>query len=207
MGLYSYYENRIFPRFLDVLMKPLGDLRAEVLEEAEGDVLEIGFGTGLNLAHYPPGVKSLHALDPMTALPDKVGKRIQRVAFPVERHALPADGVLPFDNGRFDTVTITWTLCTIPDPAAALREMHRVLKSGGRMLFIEHGRSDKANVAKWQDRWNPVQKVLGCGCNVNRKMDALIEESGFRFERLDRFIADGAPEIFGTMYRGAARHG
>ena len=77
----------------------------------------------------------------------------------------------------------------------------------GRMLFIEHGRSDKTGVAKWQDRWNPVQKVVGCGCNVNRKMDALIEEAGFTFERLDRFIADGAPEVFGTMYRGAARHG
>ena len=207
MGLYSFYESRVFPHLMETMMKSLGDLRAEALSQAEGDILEIGFGTGLNLPHYPPAVKSLHALDPMTALEEKVQGRIDQAPFPVTRHALPADGVLPFTDAQFDTVTITWTLCTIPDPDTALREMRRILKPGGRMLFLEHGRSDKPSVAKWQDRFNPVQNVVGCGCNVNRKMDALIENAGFRMEQLDRFLAEGAPEIFGTMYRGAARHG
>ena len=204
MGLYEFYESRVFPHILERAMRRLGDLRDETLAQAEGDVLEVGFGTGLNLRHYPPGVKRLCALDPMTALPDKVAERIARAPFPVERHALRADGGLPFDAERFDTVSVTWTLCTIPDVAAALREMRRVLKPTGRMLFIEHGRSDRASVARWQDRLNPIQNVVGCGCNLNRKIDALVLDAGFSLERLDRFVADGAPEIFGTMYRGAA---
>jgi len=207
MGLYSFYEHRIFPRALEMMMKPLGKLRSETLAQAEGDVLEIGFGTGLNLAHYPPAVKSLHALDPMTALPKIVNGRIARAPFRVERHALRADGALPFGDAQFDTVTFTWTLCTIPDPSAALLEIRRVLNPKGRILFIEHGRSDKPAIAKWQDRLNPIQRTVGCGCNLNRKMDSLIGGAGFKIERLDRFLAEGAPEVFGSMYRGAARHG
>jgi SAM-dependent methyltransferase len=141
----------------------------------------------------------------MDALKEKVAERIARVPFSVERHALGADGGLPFESEHFDTVTVTWTLCTIPDAAAALKEMRRVLKPDGRMLFIEHGRSDRPNIARWQDRLNPIQNVIGCGCNLNRKMDALIEGSGFSIERLDFFEADDAPAVFGTLYRGAAR--
>lgn len=205
MSLYQWYEDRVFPRLLDWGMARMEDLRGGVLAPAHGDVLEIGFGTGLNLRHYPEGVRSLSAIDPMDALPDVVQERIDRVSFPVERRALAADGGLPYDTGRFDTVTITWTLCTIPDPHAALLEMRRVLKPEGELLFIEHGRSDEASVASWQDRLNPIQKFVACGCNLNRKIDELIRKSGFEMVNLDRFVMDKTPRLLGSMYRGIAR--
>jgi ubiquinone/menaquinone biosynthesis C-methylase UbiE len=202
MRLYELYERRVFPHVLELAMRQLGKLRAPTLAEAHGEVLEIGFGTGLNLAHYPPGVTRLATADPMNALSGRVRERIASAPFPVEVHHLPADRTLPFESGRFDCVTMTWTLCTIADPVAAVGEMRRVLKPGGRLLFIEHGRSDDAGVARWQDRWNPVQRVLACGCNVNRKIDALVEQGGFRLTRLERFLAEGAPRMFAEMYRG-----
>jgi ubiquinone/menaquinone biosynthesis C-methylase UbiE len=200
--VYDFYEKRVFPRALDVFMRGMGDMRDEALEGAHGDVLEIGFGTGLNLAHYPPGVSRVTAVDPMDALQARVRARIAAAAFPVEVHHLRADGRLPFDAARFDSAAITWTLCTIPDPVAALHEVHRVLKPGATLHFIEHGRSDDAATARWQDRWNPIQRVLACGCNVNRRIDGIVREGGFALEKLDRFLAEGAPRMFGEMYRG-----
>ncbi len=202
--IYDFYERRLFPHVLELAMRQLGKLRAPTLAAARGEVLEIGFGTGLNLAHYPAGVSRLVTADPMHALSERVRARIDSAPFPVEQHHLPADRTLPFDAGRFDCVTMTWTLCTIADPVAAVREIRRVLRPGGALLFIEHGRSDDAGVARWQDRWNPIQNVIGCGCNVNRKIDALIEQGGFRLAALERFLAEGAPRMFGEMYRGLA---
>jgi ubiquinone/menaquinone biosynthesis C-methylase UbiE len=202
--LYDFYERRVFPHVLELAMRALGELRAPTLAAARGEVLEIGFGTGLNLPHYPAGVTKVVTADPMTALPERVLQRIAAAAFPVEVHHLPADRTLPFDAGRFDCVTMTWTLCTIADPLAAVREMRRVLRPGGTLLFIEHGRSDDPKVARWQDRWNPIQNWIGCGCNVNRRIDALVEQGGFRMATLERFLAEGAPRMFGEMYRGAA---
>jgi ubiquinone/menaquinone biosynthesis C-methylase UbiE len=201
MGLYERY---VFPHVLDFAMRAMSPLRADVLAPAVGDVLEIGFGTGLNLRHYPATVRRLIAIDPMHALERRVAERIAAADFPVERHHLRADGRLPFDDARFDCAAMTWTLCTIPDPIAALRELRRVLKPGAALLFIEHGRSDDARVARFQDRWNPIQNAIGAGCNVNRKIDALIREAGFEFEKLERFKADG-PRFLAEMYRGVAR--
>jgi len=206
-SIYNFYERRVFPHVLELAMRQLGKLRAPTLAAARGEVLEIGFGTGLNLEHYPEGVSRLVTADPMQALSERVRARVDAARFPVEQHHLPADRTLPFDSGRFDCVTMTWTLCTIPDPLAAVREMRRVLKPEGTLLFIEHGRSDDAKVARWQDRWNPIQNVIGCGCNVNRRIDTLVEQGGFRLASLERFLAEGAPRMFGEMYRGAARPG
>ena len=202
--LYDFYERRIFPHFLDRAMRAMEELRPTVLERARGDVLEIGFGTGLNLRHYPDGVERLSTVDPMDALAEKVKGRIDRAPFPVDVNHLPADGVLPFDSGRFDSATVTWTLCTIPDPVAALREVKRVLKPGAELLFIEHGRSDDPRVARWQDRFNPIQNVIGCGCNLNRKIDRLIQDAGFELPGYDFFVGEGMPAVWGTLYRGAA---
>ena len=152
---------------LDWAMRQMNDLRPESISRAEGEVLEVGFGTGLNLEFYPPGVKSLTAGDPLAtdSLP-AVDERIRRCTFPVERHRLRADRQLPFDAGRFDCVVTSWTLCSIPEPLIALAEMRRVLKSGGRYLFIEHGRASDARTARWQDRVNPVWRHLAAGCNL-----------------------------------------
>ena len=200
----GFYERYVFPHILDFAMRRMNPLRSDVLAPASGEVLEIGFGTGLNLRHYPSTVARLHAVDPMDALPRRVAERIAAAPFPVERHRLRADGRLPFDAARFDCAAMTWTLCTIPDPVAAVRELRRVLKPGAPLLFIEHGRSDDPKVARFQERWNPIQNRIGAGCNVNRAIDALIRAGGFEFEKLDRFKADG-PRFLAEMYRGIAR--
>ncbi len=204
MSLYDYYEQRLFPKFLDFVMKPLEGYRGDVISTAHGRVLEIGFGTGLNLPHYPPAVQHLTTVDPLDALREKIQARIDSVPFPVDRHELAADGGLPFEDDRFDTVTVTWTLCTIPDPLAALHEMRRVARPGAPLLFIEHGRSPDPKVARWQDRLNPIQKFVGCGCHLNRRIDQLIEAAGYRMQTLDRFDAENVPRTHGHLYRGVA---
>jgi len=205
MGLYDFYERAVFPRFLDLGMRPLERYRAGTLERAAGEVLEIGFGTGLNLPHYPASVERLVAIDPMQALADKVRARVEAVAFPVERHALAADGGLPFEDDRFDCVTITWTLCTIPDPVRALQEMRRVARPGAPLLFVEHGRSDDPRIARWQDRLDGLEQLLACGCHLTREIDALVRAGGFEIEDLRRFDAPGLPRTHGHLYQGVAR--
>jgi len=191
-------------RLLDWMMRQMNDLRPEVLLRAEGEVLEVGFGTGLNLPFYPPGVKKVVGLDPNPAdgLP-ALEERVRDARFEVERCALRADGSLPFDAERFDTVVTTWTLCSIPDAPRALAEMRRVLKPGGRYLFVEHGRAPEESTARWQDRINPLWRRLAGGCNMNRPIDRIVQESGFELEGLDRFRHPG-PRLLAQMYRGTA---
>lgn len=202
MGLYSAH---IFPRLMDWGMSRAGfqRLRREMLHSARGEVLEIGLGTGLNLPYYPTGVSRLRAVDPAPLLPDRVTARSAALPFPVEITHLSAER-LPYDDGIFDCVVSTWTLCTIPDPLQALREVRRVLKPAGRFLFLEHGRSDDAKTAVWQDRLNPLQNVIGCGCNLNRPIDRLIRQAGLHILQLDRFVMEGVPRIGGELYRGIA---
>ena len=150
-------------------------------------------------------MKTLIGLDPLDVSDvEVVQARIRGAAFPIERRALRADGGLPFDAGRFDTIVTTWTLCSIPEVGQALREMRRVLKPGGRYVFIEHGRSDADGTARWQDRVNPLWNRMCDGCNINRKIDRIVEEGGFEMTSLDRFQAKG-PRLLGQMYRGVAR--
>jgi ubiquinone/menaquinone biosynthesis C-methylase UbiE len=178
-------------------------LRTNLLKDAGGQVLEIGYGTGLNLPHYPPGVSHLTMVDPARLLPSKVEYRKARAEFPVQIEQRRAES-LPFAAARFDAVVSTWTLCTISNPEQALREIRRVLKPQGRFLFVEHGRSDDRRVAKWQDRLNPIQRLMACGCNLNRRIDTLIEGSGLRLIRMDRFRLPRVPRLIGEMYQGCA---
>jgi ubiquinone/menaquinone biosynthesis C-methylase UbiE len=185
-------------------MRFMDELRPEAVEAAQGNVLEVGFGTARNLEHYGAGVEKLTGLDPMRT--DGIGaveERIAKASFPVERTVLRADGQLPFDAGRFDSIVTTWTLCSIPDPATALAEMRRVLKPGGRYVFIEHGRSPRPSTVRWQDRLNPIWRRLMDGCNINRPIDQLVDAAGFTLASLDRFQHRG-PAVLAHMYRGVA---
>ena len=204
MGFYAKY---IFPRILDwgVGAPEFGESRRRALEPARGETLEIGFGTGLNLPYYPQAVTKLTAIDSENMLEDRVAKRIASCPLTVTRMRLDAQGRLPFDDHTFDTVVTTLTLCSIPDTAAALAEIRRVLKPEGRFVFFEHGRSDDPKVARRQDRFNPIQKIIGAGCNMNRKIDDLIENAGFEIMTLDRFLLPNSPRILAEMYRGVAR--
>ena len=202
MGLYS---RHIFPRLMDWIMRgeEFQQLRASLLKDVRGEVLEIGFGTGLNLRHYPHGITNLSIVDPAHILPRRVAERTASVSFPVHTHHVTAES-LPFRTHQFDAVVSTWTLCTIPDPVKALREVRRVLKPGGVFLFLEHGRSDDARVAAWQDRLNPVQNIIGCGCNLNRKIDHIIVQAGLKIMTLDRAQMQSVPRLGGELYRGTA---
>jgi ubiquinone/menaquinone biosynthesis C-methylase UbiE len=204
MGLYAKY---IFPRILDwsVGAPEFGEYRRRALEPARGETLEIGFGTGLNLPYYPQAVTKLTAIDSENMLEDRVEKRVSACRFPVTRMRLDAQGRLPFDDRAFDTIVTTLTLCSIPDTAAALAEIRRVLKPEGRYVFFEHGRSDDPKVSRRQDRFNPIQKIIGAGCNMNRQIDKLIENAGFEIITLDRFLLPYAPRILAEIYRGVAR--
>jgi ubiquinone/menaquinone biosynthesis C-methylase UbiE len=201
----GFYCDHIFPRLMEWIMA--GDeflrLRSELLASAHGEVLELGIGTGLNLPHYPDTVTELHAVDPAQLLPKTIAARSTSLSFPVRIQKGTAE-TLTHANRRFDYVISTWTLCTIPDPVLALQEVGRVLKPGGMFLFMEHGRSDDRKIAAWQDRLNPIQNVIGCGCNLNRQIDRLITQSGLTIAHLDRFSMQGVPRLAGEMYRGTA---
>jgi ubiquinone/menaquinone biosynthesis C-methylase UbiE len=200
MGLRDWLK----PRIQDLVMRGMNDLRPDTVSLARGEVLEVGFGTALNLRYYGEAVAELTGLDPLVTDGVKaVDERIAAAPFPVERAALRADGELPFDAGRFDTVVTTWTLCSIPDAAAALQEMRRVLKPGGQYVFIEHGRSETESTARWQDRLNPLWLKLTGECNINRRIDEIVEKGGFELASLDRFIGDG-PKVLASLYRGVA---
>lgn len=205
MGLYSHY---IFPRLMDWFMagEEFRRLRTDLLREAHGTVLELGIGTGLNVPHYPAQVTELYAVDPANILPQRIGTRVTAAPFPVRVDHVTAE-MLPYGDQTFDTVVSTWTLCTIPDPVLALREVGRVLKPGGRFLFLEHGRSDSHTIAMWQDRLNSIQNVIGCGCNLNRQIDHIITQAGLKISQLDRFTMKAVPRLGGEMYRGIAVKG
>lgn len=204
MGVYS---KHIFPRVMEWTLgnRVVARERRTALDTAQGSVLEIGFGTGLNLPHYPPAVDELTVIDPSPMLADLVARRISEARMPVEQFKLDASRRLPFEDASFDTIVTTFTLCSIDELAPALLEMRRVLRPDGQYLFLEHGRSDELRVAKRQDFFNPIQKLIACGCNMNRAIGDLISEGGFRIVKLDRFVMPDTPRIVGELYRGIAR--
>ena len=203
----GFYSKHILPRLVEWSLGSavVRDQRRETLGSLRGHVLEIGFGTGLNLPCYPPEVTRLTAIDCEAMLPGRVADRIARAEIQVERLKLDAGGLLPFEDRTFDGVVTTFTLCSISNVVAALAEIRRVLKPEAEYVFLEHGRSDDPRIAKQQDRANPITRIIGCGCNMNRPIDRLVSDAGLNITRLDRFVMPDSPRILGEIYRGVAR--
>jgi len=190
MGLYSKY---ILPKVIHIScgLKPNMRQREKVVPHARGRVLEVGIGSGLNLPYYDAAkVTKVWGLDPAPEMTHMAKQVAASLPFEVEFIGLPGDEI-PLENGSVDTVVVTYTLCTIADTAAALRQMGRVLRPGGELIFCEHGAAPDASVRRWQDRLNPVWKRLGGGCNLNRPIPALIEAGGFRISSLDTMYIPG----------------
>jgi ubiquinone/menaquinone biosynthesis C-methylase UbiE len=177
--------------------------RDRTLAPARGRILEIGFGTGMNLTHYPPTVKRIEAIDPDLDLDRYSLPRIAAAPIEVDFHHLDAEH-LPFEANRFDTVVSTFTLCSIPDVAHALREIRRVLKPGGQFLFLEHGRSPDPGVARWQDRLNSAWMPLAGGCHLNRPTRELVAEAGLELGPVRNYYLKSAPRFVGYMTEGMA---
>jgi ubiquinone/menaquinone biosynthesis C-methylase UbiE len=180
-------------------------VRARVSAGLAGEVLEVGFGSGLNVPHYPAGVDRVRAVDPATIGRKLAAKRVAASRVPIEYVGLDGQA-LPVDSGSVDHVLITWTMCTIPDVASALGEIHRVLRPGGALHFVEHGRSPNTKVAQWQDRLNPLQRRLFGGCNLNRPIDQIVAQAGFTLTQIENYYMNG-PKPMGYMFEGLATKG
>ena len=180
----------------------LKELRTRALAPARGRVLELGFGTGLNLPHYPSRVTEIVAVDPNPGMSRIAHQRMQNLGMTVEHYQISAES-LCFDSGSFDSVVCTLTLCSIPDVQAALAEVTRVLKPGGEFLFFEHGRHADSALAKWQDRLNPLWKAVFDGCHINRDIAQLVEGAGLELGAMEH-PSMRAPRIVGYMYLGRA---
>ena len=190
MGLYSRY---ILPRVVHFAcgLKPNMRQREKVVPRARGQVLEVGIGSGLNLPFYDSTkVSKVWGLDPAPEMTRMAERAVRSVPFEVEFIGLPGNEI-PLEDNSIDTVLVTYTLCTIPDTIPALRQMSRVLRPGGELIFCEHGAAPDANVRRWQNLLNPIWKRLGGGCNLNRPIPALIEAGGFQIKSLDTMYIPG----------------
>ncbi|MBC8258821.1 MAG: class I SAM-dependent methyltransferase [SAR324 cluster bacterium] len=201
----SFYSKFIFPYLCELTMsgKSLSTFRLDTLQETSGQVLEIGFGTGLNLPHYPDSVYEIDAVDVNPQMHHLAQKRIANSKIIVTNYVLSGEQ-LPMDDASYDYVTCTFTLCSIPDVKQALSEINRVLKPGGVFVFLEHGLSDVKSVQTWQHRLNPLQKRIGDGCHLNRKIDDLVQDSSFVLTSLNRFQLPSVPRFLGHCYQGIA---
>jgi ubiquinone/menaquinone biosynthesis C-methylase UbiE len=200
----NFYDRRILPHLLHFAMgqAQLRPFRQRVIGAASGEVLEIGLGSGLNLPLYGGDVRSVVGVEPSAELLAMAKQQAKRAKIPVELLEASAEA-LPLESGSIDTAVTTWTLCTIPDAARALREVRRVLKPDGVLLFVEHGRAPEPGVARWQDRLDrPWSRIAG-GCHLNRPIDHLISEAGFRIDTL-RHERVAGPPTHNFLYEGQA---
>ena len=203
----GFYADSILPRIINRFMAgdEFGPHRRDCLKGVSGDVLEIGFGSGLNLPYYPSEVKKLYALDPAKLGRKLAAGRLADCPFPVEFvEFVDLEGEsIPLAADCVDAAVCTWTLCTIPEPGQALREIGRLLKPGGRFHFVEHGRSRDPGVARWQDRLTPFHRLYSGGCHLNREIDVIVLEAGFELERMENVYMEG-PRIGSYLYKGLA---
>ncbi|MCW8195112.1 class I SAM-dependent methyltransferase [Proteobacteria bacterium 005FR1] len=202
----SFYENKVLPLLINSACstRQVMKIRRQVVPRATGDVLEVGMGSGLNLEFYDrEKVNMVWGLEPSEGM--RLKARANLNASPVEVKWLDLPGEqIPLEDESIDTVLLTYTLCTIPDWQAALKQMHRVLMPTGKLLFAEHGRAPETDIRKWQDRITPIWKKIGGGCHLNRPISDYLVEGGFRIETLDTFYMKKTPRIVGHMYVGEA---
>jgi ubiquinone/menaquinone biosynthesis C-methylase UbiE len=201
----NIYSRLIFPSLIDRVMsgKDFANYRRVVLADATGSVLEIGFGTGLNLAYYPVDrIDKITTVDVNAGMNKLAQKRMAASSIEVDYRVLNGEN-LPMEDGTFDTVVSTWTLCSIKDVDLSIAEIYRVLQPGGKFLFIEHGLSNEPNIQTWQHRLTPIQKIIGDGCHLDRSIRSLIAK---QFDKLDvrEFYNPNAPKIGGYFYQGIA---
>ena len=203
MGLYAKY---ILPRVIELAMRnpETARLRADWIPRARGDVLEVGIGSGLNLPFYSSQVRHVYGIDPSVELQRIAQKRAAASRTAVEFFLQSAEEPAPLEDASIDTVVSTWTLCSIPNAAQALRQIKRVLKAGGQFIFLEHGRAPETGVAAWQDRLTPFWKRIGGGCHLNRNIEELIETAGFRIAELKTEYLPG-PRPMTYTYEGLAQ--
>jgi ubiquinone/menaquinone biosynthesis C-methylase UbiE len=202
----GFYAKHVLPHLIDLSMrnKDAARLRAAWIPHARGEVLEVGIGSGLNLRYYSPEVRHVYGVDPSLELQRIALRRVADSRIPVEFLSQSAEQPLPLSSASVDTVVVTWTLCSVPNAAQALLEMRRVLKPGGRLIFLEHGRTPDASVAAWQDRLTPVWKRFTGGCHLNRQVDELIAAAGFKITELKTSYLPG-PRPMTYIYQGFAQ--
>ena len=201
----GFYANYIVPYLVNLAMgnRELKPFRERVIGEAKGRVLEVGIGSGLNLALYPMQVREIVGLEPSPRLLTMAGEAARPDSMDVTFVEGSAEAI-PLEANSIDTVVTTWTLCTIPDVARALLEMRRVLKTSGELLFVEHGLAPEENIRRWQNRLNPIWKRIAGGCHLNRPIEDLIEKAGFNITEVETGYIKG-PKPMTFLYRGRAR--
>lgn len=202
----GFYEQKILPKFINsaCAAPPILKQREKVVPFAEGRILEIGMGSGLNLPFYNADkVDMVFGLEPSQGMRDLAAPIAEAAPFEVRFLDLPGEEI-PLEDNSVDSIVLTYTLCTIPDGPKALEQMRRVLKPGGKLLFSEHGKAPDVDVQKWQNRINPFWKVIGGGCHINKPIDTMISAAGFKMDNLQTLYLPETPRIFGFNYWGQA---